>query len=61
MLASLLALHDNCHVVMIGDRYQKDQKGDNTVFIGYGVCIQITRNAVSNGGCSHILQNFNEF
>ena len=28
MLASLLALHDNCHVVMIGDHYQKDQKGD---------------------------------
>ena len=36
MLASLLALHDNCHVVMIGDHYQKDQKGDNKVFIGYG-------------------------
>lgn len=28
MLASLLAIHDNCHVVMIGDHYQKDQKGD---------------------------------
>mgnify|MGYP003400036851 CR=1 FL=1 len=28
MLASLLALHDNCHVVMLGDHYQKDQKGD---------------------------------
>ena len=32
----LTRIHDNCHVVMIGDRYQKDQKGDNTVFIGYG-------------------------
>ena len=41
--------------------WQKDQKGDNTVFMGYGVYIQIARKAVSNGGCSHILQNFNEF
>ena len=32
----LTRIHDNCHVVMIGDHYQKDQKGDNTVFIGYG-------------------------
>ena len=32
----LTRIHDNCHVVMLGDHYQKDQKGDNTVFIGYG-------------------------
>ena len=32
----LTRIHDNCHVVMLGDHYQKDQKGDNKVFIGYG-------------------------
>ena len=28
--------HDNCHVVMLGDSKQKDNKGNNTEFIKYG-------------------------
>ena len=56
MLASLLALHDNCHVVMLGDHYQKDQKGDISHGDNWGYIFKITRKAVSNGGCSHISQ-----
>ena len=28
--------HDNCHIVMLGDRAQKDNKGDNSKFVKYG-------------------------
>ena len=28
--------HDNCHIVMLGDREQKDNKGNNTKFVEYG-------------------------
>ena len=28
--------HDNCHIVMLGDSKQKDNKGNNTQFISYG-------------------------
>ena len=28
--------HDNCHVVMLGDSKQKDNRGNNTDFIAYG-------------------------
>jgi predicted ribonuclease YlaK len=28
--------HDNCHVIMLGDSKQKDNRGNNTEFISYG-------------------------
>ena len=28
--------HDNCHIALLGDRYQKDNRGDNSKFVKYG-------------------------
>ena len=28
--------HDNCHVVLLGDKEQKDNQGNNEIFIDYG-------------------------
>ena len=59
--------HDNCHVVMLGDREQKDNKGDNSKFVVYGdylassnigsKCV-LTKNY--RGKFSQLAENFRE-
>ena len=61
MLASLLALHDNCHVVMIGDHYQKDQKGDISHGDNWGYIFKLQEKLYLMGVALTYYRNFNDF